>query len=124
MAASTRSRWMIGLLVAGVVVVVLVVAYAVGESRRPGGFDGLQSLYIALGVLIPLFVYVFGVGPLSALGGAPEAEAAELREEPAQGAPTLEAATASGTRKPRIVPAVAGATAEKQTAAGPTPTTS
>jgi hypothetical protein len=104
MTASTRSRWLIGSSVAAVVVVVLVLAYVLGESRKPGGFGGLQLVYIALGVLIPLFVYVFGVGPLSALDGAPAAEAGAVTPE------SLEQAT--------VAPAVAGAGAEKETAAG------
>jgi len=105
MADSTQSRkrWWIGLIVAVAVVIVFVVAGAVAKHYGclPEGFGVAQFIYIAVAVLIPLLVYVFGVGPLSALDGAHAAG-----DEPA-----LESAEAE------TKPAVAGVSAAKEAAA-------
>lgn len=110
MADSTQSRkrWRIGLIVAVAVVLGLVIAGAVAKhyGRVPEGFGVEQFIYIAVAVLVPLLVYVFGVGPLSALDGA-HAAGDEV---------TLESAT-----EKTKAPAVAGFSAEKEAAAGAVP---
>jgi len=67
----TRSRGLIAWSIAAVVLV--LAAYWIGESRTPRGFDGPRLAYLALAVLIPLFVYLFSVGRMAVVGGAPAA---------------------------------------------------
>jgi hypothetical protein len=50
-------------------VVLAFVAYWIGEVCTPRGFDGPRLAYLALAVLIPLFVYLFSVGHMAVVGG-------------------------------------------------------
>lgn len=100
----TRKRWGIGVTVAvAAVVIVLALAGAVAGYYEllPEGWGVEQFVYLAAAIVLPLLVYAFGVGPLSALDGTHAA--GEVA--------TLESAEAE------TKPAVCGVSAEKEAAA-------
>jgi len=94
----TRSR---GLIVWSIAAVVLVfAAYWIGERFAPRDFDGLQLAYLALAVMIPLFVYLFSVGHMAVVGSdaaaggetaapAADIETAATAAEPSSGTPAV-----------------------------------
>ncbi len=101
----TRSK---GLIVWSIAAVVLVLAaYCAGERWTPRGFDGLQLAYLALAVMIPLFVYLFSVGHMAVVGG----DAAAGGETAAAGGETAAAAAETAPGAPAVC-GMSGATVE------------